>query len=96
MQGQTKDSAPFTVLISVYLQWLNLSSIPSLQSSDLSGLLPENANNVSPLQTLLLNNTGVDDDASPFLASCSNLVSLEVSGTKLTGKESFPIHDAPA
>lgn len=36
------------------------------------------------LEELALNNTGIDDDAAPFLACCSSLVVLEVAGTKLT------------
>lgn len=44
---------------------------------------------MSSLNTLLLNNTRIDDDATPFLAGCTNLISLEVAGTKLTGKSIF-------
>lgn len=67
------------------LQWLNLSALPSLRSLDLSGLLNPNGDFApSELRTLILNNTGIDDDAAPFISSCPHLVTLEVSGTKMT------------
>ncbi|KAG9316104.1 hypothetical protein JVU11DRAFT_3778 [Chiua virens] len=74
---------------------LNLSSIPYLRSSDLCGLISESVHDDPPkLEVLAINNTGIDDDAAPFLASCSSLVVLEVAGTKLTSSGLFPIIDA--
>jgi hypothetical protein len=40
----------------------------------------------SPLEILILNNTAIDDDSVPFISSCTRLKSLEVAGTKFTGK----------
>lgn len=40
----------------------------------------------SPLQTLILNNTNVDDKAWRYIASCENLRTLELAGTKLSCK----------
>lgn len=59
-----------------------------LQSLHLSGLLPQDAENQPPrLEQLILNNTGVDDDATPYLACCPNLVVLELAGTKISSKQ---------
>ena len=47
--------------------------------------MSETANDSQPrLEELALNNTGIDDDAAPYLACCSSLVVLEVAGTKMT------------
>lgn len=47
--------------------------------------MSETAHDSPPrLEELALNNTGIDDDAAPYLACCSSLVVLEVAGTKLT------------
>ncbi|KAF5377530.1 hypothetical protein D9615_005240 [Tricholomella constricta] len=73
---------------------LNLAGIHSLHSSDLIGLVPTEANGVSPLETLMLNNTGIDDEAGLYLATCSSLQTLAVAGTKLTSEGIFPIIDA--
>ncbi|KAJ8084219.1 hypothetical protein PM082_002986 [Marasmius tenuissimus] len=76
-------------------KYLNLSGIPSIRSDDLTGLMSEDANEpASPLERLLLNQTAIDDAASPFISCCRNLVSLEVSGTKLTNEGLFQIVDA--
>jgi hypothetical protein len=64
-----------------------MSAITSLRSYELSGLLPPSDSVPhSRLATLSLNNTGIDDDVAPFIAGCPNLLTLQVSGTKLTGK----------
>ncbi|TDL28013.1 RNI-like protein [Rickenella mellea] len=64
---------------------LNLSGITPLRSSDLAGLFPSTDTEAkSPLHTLLLNKTGIDDDAAPWIASCSSLEALEVAETKFT------------
>jgi len=76
---------------------LNLSGIPHLRSQDLSGLMSETVNEGPPrLEELVLNHTGIDDKAAPFLSCCSSLVALEVAGTKLTSSGVFPIIDACA
>jgi len=47
--------------------------------------MPETVHDSPPrLEELVLNNTGIDDNAAPYLACCSSLVVLEVAGTKLT------------
>ncbi|KAF9240963.1 RNI-like protein [Melanogaster broomeanus] len=74
---------------------LNLSGIPNLRSRDLSGMLSETVDEGPPsLEELILNHTGIDDEAAPFLSCCSSLVALEVAGTKLTSSGVFPIIDA--
>ncbi|KAF8898538.1 hypothetical protein BD779DRAFT_1431472, partial [Infundibulicybe gibba] len=67
-----------------------------LRASDLEGLIPLAADDVSLLENLILNNTGVDDSAAPFLASCPHLVTLGVAGTKITREGLFPILDSCA
>jgi hypothetical protein len=34
----------------------------------------------------MLNHTGIDDEAAPFLAACPALASLEVAETKMTSE----------
>lgn len=75
-------------------KYLNLSGVHHLQSLHLSGLLPQDADNQPPrLEQLILNNTGVDDDAAPYLACCSNLVVLELAGTKISSGGLFSVID---
>jgi Leucine-rich repeat (LRR) protein len=75
-------------------KYLNLSGVHHLQSLHLSGLLPQDAENQPPrLEQLILNNTGVDDDAAPYLACCSNLVVLELAGTKISSGGLFSVID---
>ncbi|KAJ7597217.1 RNI-like protein [Mycena floridula] len=62
---------------------LNLAAIPSLRSFDLSGLLSEEGDQI-PLVTLILNKTGIDDDAAPFIGRCCDLGMLDVASTRLT------------
>ena len=62
-----------------------MACLPHLHSVDLVGLLPTYAHlNCSPLETLILDNTGIDDKAAVSISSCPVLKSLEVAGTKLT------------
>jgi len=41
----------------------------------------------SPLQILILNNTGVGDEAALYISSCLSLGTLELAGTKFTSKQ---------
>lgn len=36
------------------------------------------------LETLILTNTGIDDEAAVFIGNCSSLETLAVAGTKMT------------
>lgn len=36
------------------------------------------------LETLILNNTGIDDEAAVFIGNCSYLETLAVAGTRMT------------
>ncbi|KAF9455704.1 hypothetical protein BDZ94DRAFT_1179407 [Collybia nuda] len=64
---------------------LNLAGIPWLQSADLAGLAPADYNvDASRLETLILNNTGIDDEAGVYISSCPSLASLGLAGTKIT------------
>ena len=61
-----------------------------MRSQDLHELMSETVDDSPPrLQELALNNTGIDDNAAPYLACCQSLVVLEVAGTKLTSLSSF-------
>ncbi|KAJ7139846.1 hypothetical protein C8R44DRAFT_765568 [Mycena epipterygia] len=71
-------------------KWLNLSGLPSLRSHHLAGL--EGAP-PARLEALILNNTGIDDAAAPFLASCPDLAWLEVAETKMTSDGLFLVLD---
>ncbi|KAH7924873.1 RNI-like protein [Leucogyrophana mollusca] len=74
---------------------LNLGGIQFLRSSDLAGLLSDSGQQASPrLEELILNNTSVDDEATPYLSCCHSLVTLELAGTKITNAGLFPIIDA--
>ena len=65
-----------------------MSGITSLRSAHLEGLLAEFSEEqiASPMRELLLNNTGIDDAAAPFISTCRSLQTLEVGGTKLTSE----------
>lgn len=67
-------------------QTLNLSGLSYLQSHDLEGLLSDDEQ-PSPLEELILNNTGVGDDAAPYISCCSSLRVLELGSTKFTSKK---------
>ncbi|KAF8526446.1 RNI-like protein [Gautieria morchelliformis] len=86
---------------------LNLAGIPRLKSSDLVGLLPlregdedsaaeedSTAYAPSPLHTLVLNNTDVGDAAVTYIASCTELSTLEIAGTKFGYDSLFHILDS--
>ncbi|KAG2129956.1 RNI-like protein [Suillus clintonianus] len=75
-------------------KYLNLSGVHHLQSRHLAGLFPQDDENQPPrLEQLILNNTGVDDEAAPYLACCSNLVALELAGTKISSAGLFSVVD---
>ncbi|KAF9654328.1 RNI-like protein [Thelephora ganbajun] len=71
---------------------LNMSSLSHLKSSDLEPLFPSEFDpSTSPLQVLILNNTGIGDDAAPFIGSCEELETLGVASTKFTTSGIFAI-----
>ncbi|KAJ7169603.1 RNI-like protein [Mycena filopes] len=74
-------------------KWLNLSGLPSLRSAHLAGLVPIDGAPPARLETLMLNHTGIDDGAAPFLAACPSLERLEVAETKVTGDGLFLVLD---
>ena len=64
-----------------------MSSLSNLKSFDLEPLLPsESDTSTSPLRTLILNGTGIGDDAAPFIGSCEELETLGVASTKFTSR----------
>ncbi|EGO29367.1 hypothetical protein SERLADRAFT_412899 [Serpula lacrymans var. lacrymans S7.9] len=77
---------------------LNLAGVSSLRSADLRGLLEyndgEDGRRTPTLEHLVLTNTGIDDEAAPYIAACSSLAILELGGTKITSAGLFPIIDA--
>lgn len=66
-------------------KWLNLSSI-SISSRDLDGLLESEDDTPPALTTLILNNTGIGDDAARYIASCVRLTTLELVSTRISSK----------
>ncbi|KAJ7130082.1 RNI-like protein [Mycena crocata] len=74
-------------------KWLNLSGLPALRSQHLARLVPEPGDAPARLETLILNHTGIDDGAAPFLASCPALTWLEVAETKMTSDGLFLVLD---
>ncbi|KIL70648.1 hypothetical protein M378DRAFT_476159 [Amanita muscaria Koide BX008] len=74
---------------------LNMAGIPNLRSTDLAGLLPESVRDDSPaIETFILNNTGIDDEAGVYISACDHLQTLAVAGTRITRDGLFPILDA--
>lgn len=64
-----------------------MSSLSNLKSLDLECLLPSASDpSTSPLQVLILNNTGIGDDAAPYIGSCEELETLGVASTKFTSR----------
>ncbi|THH21456.1 hypothetical protein EW146_g89 [Bondarzewia mesenterica] len=84
----------FVACVGRRLKRLNLAGIASLRSSHLAGLTVDRGEDVPRLEELILNNTGVDDEASGHIASCPSLETLELAGTKFTSAGLFPILDA--
>ncbi|KAJ6574828.1 hypothetical protein B0H19DRAFT_614988 [Mycena capillaripes] len=82
--------APFVAAVGRNCKWLNLSGLPALRSAHLAGLVDDPP---ARLETLILNHTGIDDDAAPFLAVCPALAWLEVAETKMTSDGLFLVLD---
>jgi len=87
--------AEFILLVGRKLKRLNLSGLSFLRSSDLQHLAPAGpADATCSLRELLLNSTGIDDAASPYIACCPLLERLEVASTRLSSEGLFTIIDA--
>ncbi|KIK71212.1 hypothetical protein GYMLUDRAFT_66419 [Collybiopsis luxurians FD-317 M1] len=84
--GISSQNALFNFIQQVGRQclYLNLSGISSLRSGALAGFVPDEGMDPPALQTLVLNNTGIDDGAGAYIACCPHLVTLELEGTKVT------------
>lgn len=64
---------------------LNLSGVP-VRSEDLVGLISEDPEEQeSPLETLILNKTLIDDDCAPWISGCRSLETLEFAETRISG-----------
>ncbi|KAJ6509256.1 RNI-like protein [Mycena vitilis] len=86
--------APFIAAVGRNCKWLNLSGLPALRSAHLAGLAPsEPGASPARLETLILNHTGIEDEAAPFLAACPALAWLEVAETKMTSDGLFLVLD---
>ena len=71
------------------LAYLNLSGV-LVRSEDLLGLVPgDQDQEVSSLETLILNKSLIDDDCAPWISSCKSLEALEVSETRISGRYLF-------
>lgn len=97
--------ARFIRMVGRRCKFLNLAAISRLKSSDLSGLPPIEALSdhaiddpadygPSPIQTLNLNSTDVDDVAAAYIATCPNLRMLSIANTKFNNESLFFIIDA--
>ncbi|KAI0348602.1 RNI-like protein [Trametopsis cervina] len=84
----------FITNVGRYCKILNLAGISSLRSRMLEGLLADDDEQDSPLETLILNNTNVDDAAAVYISSCKSLRILELASTKFTGDGLNTILDA--
>ncbi|KAI0321695.1 hypothetical protein OF83DRAFT_1050847 [Amylostereum chailletii] len=93
--GRRKDALPrFIGTVGRRLKSLNMVGITSLHSSDLSTLVSDGAFDEHPsLEVLSLSRTGVDDDAAPYIATCTALQTLEVGSTRFTSEGLFSIID---
>lgn len=59
-----------------------------MRSAALAGLVPATSEQGPPkLCSLILNHTGVDDDAAPFVACCTSLGTLGVGSTRFTSRD---------
>lgn len=89
------DSAlwSFISLVGKKRKKLNLAGISSLRSFHLGGLISEEAGDAPLLETLILNNTSIDDEAAVFIGTCSSLETLGVAGTRMTSEGLFSIID---
>ncbi|KAJ7492896.1 RNI-like protein [Mycena latifolia] len=74
-------------------KWLNLSGLPALRSHHLAGLPGAGVGTPARLESLILNHTGIDDAAAPFLAACPELLALEVAETKMSSEGLFVVLD---
>ncbi|KAF8641238.1 hypothetical protein AX17_000872 [Amanita inopinata Kibby_2008] len=72
---------------------LNLAGIPSLRSADLAGLLSRDGDMAS-LETLIMTNASIDDEAGVYISACANLKTLVVAGTRFTSNGLFPVLNA--
>ncbi|KAI0669965.1 RNI-like protein [Trametes maxima] len=95
-RGPDAALAQFVRRVGRRCKHLNLAGITSLRSSDLEGLAhPDGVDEGPPQLTYLnLNNTSVDDTATPYISSCAHLQALELASTKFTSAGVFPIVDA--
>ncbi|KAL1748918.1 hypothetical protein HDZ31DRAFT_79281 [Schizophyllum fasciatum] len=82
-----------TKLTSKSITTVNLSGIPRLRSDGLTGLLGDDGPECA-VEVLTLNNTAVDDDAAPYIASCKSLSRLGLASTRITTDGLFAIIDA--
>ncbi|KAG9087794.1 hypothetical protein FS749_002639 [Ceratobasidium sp. UAMH 11750] len=74
---------------------LNFENIPNLRSEDLEGLLPSSPDDLpSPIRSLNLARTSVDDEAALYIAACNQLEVLNVSGAKIGQDGLFTILDS--
>ncbi|KAG5718610.1 F-box/LRR-repeat protein 2 [Termitomyces sp. T112] len=93
----SKDSSAISIFIKKVgrrCKRLNLAGIHAVRSSDLAGLSDTEADIVSPLETLILNNTSIDDEASLYIATCPTLSTLAIAGTKMSNEGIFTIIDS--
>ncbi|KAG8787722.1 surf-like protein [Ceratobasidium sp. 428] len=63
---------------------LNLGNIRGLRSADIEGFIPSSPNDLpSPIRSLNLASTSVDDEAAIFIAACNQLEVLNLSNTRI-------------
>ncbi|KAL5494902.1 hypothetical protein ACEPAI_364 [Sanghuangporus weigelae] len=94
LRGHNSAIVYFIQHIGRKLSYLNLSGV-SVRSEDLLGLVPENqGEEISPLETLILNKSLIDDECAHWISSCKLLEVLEVAETRISEDGLLPIIDS--
>ncbi|EJD03572.1 RNI-like protein [Fomitiporia mediterranea MF3/22] len=85
-KGQNSAIAYFIRHVGRKLSYLNLSGV-AVRSADLAALVSDGPEEqTSPLETLILNKSLIDDDCAPWISSCRSLKVLELAETRISGK----------
>ncbi|PVF94521.1 RNI-like protein [Serendipita vermifera] len=92
--GATRGVQYFIGQVGRKLKTLNLSGINRLRSDDLEGLLPEDGEEPSRLERLMLMGCNVNDQAGVYISSCPRLNFLDLENTKFSEEGLFSIIDA--
>ncbi|KAG9128003.1 hypothetical protein FRC07_006363 [Ceratobasidium sp. 392] len=93
--GANRAALDFLRRVGRKCEVLNFENVPSLRSADLEGLLPNSLDDLpSPIRSLNLARTNVNDEAAIYIAACNQLEVLNVSGTRIGRDGLFTILDS--